>query len=153
MRWRNIILVLGTVVIVTGLLPFRASALFGGKDQATIVAETISAISKIIALRPSTAIDLSGTSGEYCLQVNLNKGGHMSHYAADPQKTREDVIDFVNATQFMEAGLDVKKLPKFPGKLGSMEPNRWYYLAPGEFEPHHGRKFSFPILIRAVDIG
>ena len=76
----------------------------------------------------------------------------MTHYAIDPEKTTEDVIDFVNAASLVKSGITIKDLPKFPGKLGAMEPNQWYYLAPGENEPHHGMKFSFPLMIRASNL-
>ncbi len=152
MRYRNALLITAVTVVAVGLLPLKASALFGGKGQAAIVAEEIAAFSGLLAVRPSTAIDLSKVSGEYCFQVNLGKGGHMTHFAIDPLKTKEDVVDFVNAAPLIEAGLDVTKLKRFPGKLGAMEPNVWYYLPAGELEPHHGRKFPFPLLIKAVNL-
>ncbi|MFQ5585256.1 MAG: hypothetical protein ACE5GF_00290 [Thermodesulfobacteriota bacterium] len=128
------------------------TALAGRKDQASTVAAEVSAFANLLAQRPQTAIDLSKVSGEYCFKVEIGKGGHMTHYAIDPTKAREDVIDFVNAKPLIEAGLDVEKLPRHSGKLGAMEPNKWYYLPKGEFEPHHGIRFPFPVLIKAVDL-
>ncbi|MFQ5328872.1 MAG: hypothetical protein ACE5D4_02660 [Thermodesulfobacteriota bacterium] len=142
-------------VIVMGIiLPLLNSttALAGRGDQAATVAAEVSAFANLLDKRPQTAIDLSGVSGAYCFQVNLGKGGHMTHYAIDPAKSKEDVIDFVNAAPLIEAGLDPKKLPRHSGTLGTMEPNQWYYLPKGEFEPHHGVRFPFPVLIKAVDI-
>jgi hypothetical protein len=119
-------------------------------DQAGIVGAEISTISKHLALYPNTAIDFSKVSGEYCFDTGLGGGGHMTHYAIDPTKTKEDVIDFVNAKSLIDAGVvDVASLPKFPGSLGSMKSNQWYYLAANDLEPHHGKKFPFPLLLKA----
>jgi len=121
-------------------------------DQPKIVAGELSSIAKILSQRPETAIDFTKTSGEYCFNVQMGKGGHMTHYATHPENTKEDVIDFVNAANLEEIGTDFSKLPRFPGKLGSMIPKKWYYLPKGEYEPHHGKTFPFPVLMRAVDI-
>lgn len=123
-----------------------------GAQQASIVASEISTFGRHLAVRPHTAIDFSRTSGEYCFNVNLGAGGHMTHYAVDPTNTLEDVIDFVSAKPLIDAGLDVEKLPQHSGKLGTMTPNQWYYLAPGAFEPHHGKKFPIPLLLKAVNL-
>ncbi len=122
------------------------------QNQASIVGAELSTIAHQLALRPETAIDFSKVSGEYCFDVNLGAGGHMHHHAIDPLKTKEDVIDFVNAEPLMKAGMKLDSLPRFPGKLGSMTPNQWYFLPAGELEPHHGIKFPFPLLIKAVDL-
>jgi hypothetical protein len=147
-------LALGALVIAMLLLysfaPGAVSA--GNKDQASIVAAEISVIANQLSLRPETAIDFTGVSGEYCFNVGMGEGGHMTHYAVDPMNTQEDVVDFVNATAFTEAGMSLKNLPPFPGGLGSMKLNTWYYLPAGELEPHHGRKFPFPLLVRASNI-
>ncbi len=76
----------------------------------------------------------------------------MTHYAIEPETRTEDVIDFVNAKQMMMAGVDVARLPRFPGGLDSMTPNQWYLLPVGDLDPHHGRKWPFPLLIRASDL-
>ncbi len=123
-----------------------------GAQQASIVASEISTFARHLAIRPHTAIDFSRTSGEYCFNVNLGAGGHMTHYAVDPANTLEDVIDFVIAQPLIDAGLNVKKLPLHSGKLGTMTPNQWYYLPPGAFEPHHGKKFPIPLLLKAVNL-
>ena len=121
-------------------------------EQSTIVAFEISTFARHLGIRPHTAIDFSQTSGEYCFNVNLGAGGHMTHYAIDPTKTTEDVIDFVAAAPLIEVGLDVDKLPRHPGTLGSMKPNQWYYLPTGAFESHHGRKFPIPLLLKATNL-
>ncbi len=122
------------------------------KDQSGIVASEIAAIASQLGLKPSMAIDLTKVSDEYCFDGNLKKGGHMSHYSTKPMSTQEDVIDFVNVKQLVAAGLDVDKLPRHNGKLGSMKPNQWYYLPAGEYEPHHGKKLPFPVMIRAINV-
>lgn len=144
------VLVVGGVLLLGG---FPKVAVGGEKrDQASIVAAEVGTIANQLALRPQTAIDFSKVSGEYCFDVNLGEGGHMHHHAIDPTKTQEDVIDFVNAEPLIKAGVNVANLPHFPGKLGSMTPNQWYFLPAGELEPHHGIKFPFPLLIKAVDL-
>ena len=66
----------------------------GGKqEQAAVVAAEITAIANHLALRPNSTIDFSKVSGEYCLNLGLGEGAHMTHYAIDPTKTNEDVID------------------------------------------------------------
>lgn len=136
-----------------GFLLILPSIVLAGEktpDQARIVGAEISTIAKHLALYPNTAIDFSGVSGEYCFDTGLGGGGHMTHYAIDPSKTQEDVIDFVNAKTLIKAGVvDAASLPKFPGRLGSMKPNQWYFLAANELEPHHGKKFPFPLLLKA----
>lgn len=122
------------------------------KVQAAVVGGELSAIAKHLQTRPQTAIDFSSVSGEYCFDVGLGKGAHMTHYAIDPAGTSEDVIDFVNAKPLIEAGINVADLPRFPGRLGSMKPDQWYFLPAQEFEPHHGKKFPIPLLIKASNL-
>lgn len=122
------------------------------KKQAVVVGAELSTIAKHLQTRPKTAIDFSNVSGEYCFNVGLGKGGHMTHYAIDPAGTQEDVIDFVNAKPLIAAGINVADLPRFPGGLGSMKPNQWYFLPAGEMEPHHGKKMPIPLLIKASNL-
>ena len=124
----------------------------GKKEQAAIVAAEITAFANHLALRPNTAIDFSKVSGEYCFNLGLGQGGHMAHYAIDPTKTNEDVIDFVAAQPLLDAGAKFDGLPQFPGTLGSMQPNQWYFIPAGAFEPHHGAKWPMPLLIRASTV-
>ena len=123
-----------------------------GAKQAAVVGGELSTIAHQLHLRPETALDFTNVSGEYCFDVNLGAGGHMHHHAIDPTKTQEDVIDFVNAEPLIKAGVKLDSLPRFSGRLGSMTPNQWYFLAAGELEPHHGIKFPFPLLIKAVNL-
>ncbi len=143
------------VTSITALLVvlFSAATTATAGDQGETVGAEISTFAKHLALDPDMAIDLTGVSGAYCFNAGIGDGGHMTHYAVDPSQTQEDLIDFVNARSMIDAGIiNVGKLPKHPGKLGAMEPNEWYYLHPGTFEPHHGRKFPFPLLIRATNL-
>ncbi len=143
---------LGLVMLVGLTLVAVQSPAMAGDKQARILGEELSTIARQLSLRPESAIDLSDVSGAYCFDVGLGDGGHMTHYAIDPTSTKEDVIDFVNADQLIEAGLDVEALPRLPTELGAMEPNQWYFLPEGEYDPHHGRDFNFPLLVRASDL-
>ncbi len=118
--------------------------------QGAIVGAEISAIANQLSLHPATAKDFSKVSGEYCFFGGWD--GHHTHYAIDPTKTQEDVIDFVEAAPMIKAGLNVKDLPKYPGKLGKMTPGQWYYSPAKGFEPHHGKNPPVALLIRAVNI-
>jgi hypothetical protein len=138
-----------SAILVLGLM---TSAVEAKKDQASIVAAELATIAHQLSLNPGLAIDLSEVSGAYCFNAGLGTGGHMTHYAIDPMKTKEDVVDFVNADSLVKAGVNLDGLPRFPGKLGAMTPNQWYYLKAGEAEPHHGRTFPFPLMMRASDI-
>ena len=116
-------------------------------------AKAYAAIGNYIETHPEMIIDLADVSGEYCVNTWKVNGGHMTHYAIDPSKTTEDVIDFVKAQSFIDAGIDVTMLPRLPNKLGVMENGQWYFLPKGGAEPHHGSK-AFPIamMVRATDI-
>src|SRR2546426_7469990 len=111
--WLSALLV-GCVLFLAALPSLVSGAETGARDQASIVASEVSALSHMLAVRPQTALDFSQVSGEYCFDVNLGDGGHMTHYAIDPSKTQEDVIDFVNAEPLIKAGGKVDSLPRFP---------------------------------------
>lgn len=147
---KSLVCVMGAVV-VSGL-GLQSAYADEGTRQAAIVGAELSTIANQLALRPETALDFSKVSGEYCFDVKLGEGGHMTHYAIDPTKTLEDVIDFVNAEPLIKAGVKLDSLPHFPGGLRSMTPNQWYFLSTGELEPHHGIKFPFSILIKANNL-
>jgi hypothetical protein len=76
----------------------------------------------------------------------------MIHFAIDPEKTKEDVVTFYNAAPLVRAGLKGETLPQFCGKLDCMESNKWYFVPAGKYEPHHGVKFPFPLIVKAMDI-
>lgn len=142
-------LLIGMTLLLNGI---PGMALAGSKDQAKVVAAEISVIAKHLSMRPKTAIDLTSVSGEYCFNLGLGQGAQMTHFAIDPANTKEDVIDFVNASSLIKAGMKVDLLPAFPGKLGAMKPNQWYFLPAGKMEPHHGIKFPFPIMMKASNL-
>jgi hypothetical protein len=122
------------------------------KKQASIVAGELGTIAIYLQNNPEMVLDYTKVSGEYCLNTWKAGGAHMSHFAVDPTKTQEDVIEFVQAASLTEAGVDVASLPRMPSELGAMEPGKWYYLPAGKFEPHHGKALPMPLLIRASNI-
>ena len=122
------------------------------EDQASKVAGQLGVIASYLQSNPEMVIDFRDVSGEYCLNPWKAGGAHMTPFAVDPASTSEDVIDFVNATSLIEAGVDVSAFPRMSAKLGAMEPGKWYYLPSGEVEPHHGGAMPIPLLIRASNI-
>ncbi len=144
-------MLVGIALLVSGL-PYVVSA--GHiKPNPKAVAGGLSAIANQLSMKPENFVDFTEVSGEYCLNSNVMSGGHMTHFAVDPTKTQEDVIEYINAEPLIKAGVvDVEKLPRSPGTLGSMTPNQWYYLPAGELEPHHNAKFPFPLLIKASNV-
>lgn len=134
------------------LLSLLAFSVAAGPAAAHEITDTISAM---LDTHPQMMIDLTGKSGEYCMNTWTVGGAHMTHYATEPGKTREDMIDFMRldiADETFVKALDVDALPRMPSKLGAMEPNQWYYLAAGEFDPHHQATFPFAMLVRAHNI-
>lgn len=120
------------------------------KDQAALVGEEISIIANHLSLRPKTVLDFTKASGEYCYFMGWN--GHHTHFAANPGATQEDTLDFVDARPMVKAGANFDNLPRFPGQLGKMAPGQWYLLPAGQVDLHHGRKWDFPVLLRASNI-
>ena len=149
------------IFVATGILVgvLASNVAFGAEqkadmvhEQASKVAGELGTIAGYLQRHPEMALDFTQVSGEYCLNTWKAGGAHMSHYAVDPSKTREDVIDFVKANSMTDAGVDVTNLPRMPSKLGAMEPGKWYYLPAAEFEPHHGAIMGVPLLIRASNL-
>ena len=139
-------LTLFTLTCAIAVYPGVAPAERSEKVQAEI-----DTISQYLDGHPEMAIDLREVSGEFCFNTWMVGGGHMTHYAVEPSSTEEDMIDFVQADSLGDS-LDVDKLPRFPGGLGTMEPNKWYYLPALRYEPHHGTRFPFGLLLRATNI-
>ena len=110
--------------------------------------EEILAIARLLRAKPEMAIDRTEESGEYCLKSGL---GTMTHYATEPDKTREDIVYEFDATLLTSAGLDPAKLPPVPAR-GKMDPGRWYYLAEGTIDPHHKHEMPGPVVAIAVDV-
>ena len=149
------------IFVATGILVgvLASNVAFGAEqkadmvhEQASKVAGELGTIAGYLQRHPEMALDFTQVSGEYCLNTWKAGGEHMSHFAVDPSKSQEDVIEFVKAGSLTDAGVDVTGLPRMPGKLGAMETGKWYYLPAGEIEPHHGGKFKAPLLIRASNL-
>ena len=122
-------------------------------NPADKAAKAQAVINAYIDTHPEMIVDLSDVSGEYCFNTWNVNGSHMTHYAIDPSKTTEDMIDFVQAQSFIDADIDITKLPTLPTELGAMENGQWYYLPKGGVEPHHGYKaFPIALMVRATDI-
>ncbi len=127
------------------------NATIGGTEDKAAKAQA--AINAYIQTHPEMIIDFSKVSGEYCVNTWKVGGGHMTHYAIDPSKTTEDLIDFVKAQSFVDGGIDVTKLRRMPDTLGTMKNGQWYYLPKGAAEPHHGSKaFPLALIVRSSDI-
>ncbi len=155
--------IVGALLVIMALLvinlPFgiaeeaKKKAAKPPRGTGVVVAGELTAIANQFALKPSTAVDFTHVSGEYCFSAGVGKGGLMTHFATDPKNTQEDAIDFVNAKPLIESGaLNDDKLPRLPNTLGSMTPNQWYYLPAGEHDPHHGRSWPFPMMIKASNV-
>ncbi len=142
----------GVAALAFGLVLTQSAVAQDANEQAAKVAGGLGTIAGYLQSHPQMMLDFTQVSGEYCLNTWKAGGAQMSHYAVDPSKTQEDVIDFVKAGSFSDAGVDVSGLPRMPGKLGAMEPGKWYLLPAGEFEPHHGKKLGVPLLIRASNL-
>jgi hypothetical protein len=110
--------------------------------------DEILAIARLLRARPDLAIDRTKESGEYCLNSGL---GTMTHYAKNPDRTREDIVYEFAAAPLVKAGLDPQRLALLPS-LGKMEPGRWYYLPEGQVDPHHQHAMEDATLLVAVDV-
>ncbi len=146
--------------LVMSVSPFAVSAGTDAEDAANktaaLVAAEISTIANQLSLRPETAIDFSNVSGEYCFYSGSDKNSgwdkHHTHYAIDPTKTQEDLIDYIDARPLLEAGVNVENLPRLPAELGKMIPGQWYIRLANAYDPHHGKGYDYPELIRAGDL-
>jgi hypothetical protein len=115
--------------------------------QGTSKAEIL-AIARILRAKPEIAIDQTSASGEYC----LNSGrGTMVHFAAQPERTQEDIIYEFDASGLIAAGLDSSRLQQLPGR-GQMTPGVWYFLPKGQQDPHHAHAMPSPTIAIAVNI-
>src|SRR5436309_4439636 len=63
----------------------------------------ILAIARILRGNPKMAIDQTAASGEYCFKSST---GTMAHFAAQPERTLEDVVYELDASGLIAAGLD-----------------------------------------------
>jgi hypothetical protein len=112
--------------------------------------EEVLAFARLLAMRPSMAIDFSKTSGEYCLDTG---GDVMAHFSIKPDQTSEDIVFFVDAAPLVVKGLRLDQVPALDPGLGKMQPNTWYRYEGKGTEPHHGREMSSRTwLMLSVDV-
>ncbi|MFQ5877118.1 MAG: hypothetical protein ACE5JH_05435 [Acidobacteriota bacterium] len=107
------------------------------------------AVARILAIRPSMAIDFSDASGEYCLNTGSRA---MTHFAALPEESDEDIVYFIDAAPLVAHGLRLDEFPLLePG--APRRPDTWYRYEGEGTEPHHGREMSERTwLVLAVDV-
>ena len=112
----------------------------------------INAIANIISpdsrMKP---IDATHASGEMCMLETVTKH-NMIHFSQTPEKTKEDVVYYLNPATFIANGLDVSKLPRHPKELGKMKPLEWYYYDGTYVEPHQGSQLNKEFVIMTVDV-
>src|SRR5438477_10214697 len=108
----------------------------------------ILAIARILRANPEMAVDQTAASGEYCFKSSL---GTMVHFAAQPERTLEDVVYELDASGLIAAGLDPTRMKQLP-ELGQMTPGGWYFLAKGQLDPHHAHAMSGPTIAIAVNV-
>ena len=145
---------IAVVALVCLAAPLRSQDPQGSPEYADLLAldgvsrEEILAIARLLRAKPEMAIDRTKESGEFCFK---SSPGTMTHYAKNPDSTREDIVYEFAASPLVKAGLDLKKLAPLPA-LGKMEPGQWYYLPEGQVDPHHQHPMPGPTLLIAVDV-
>lgn len=110
--------------------------------------DEILAIARILRAHPAMAVDKTAVSGEYCLNSD---SGAMVHFAAQPDRTSEDIVYEFDASGLIGAGLDPARLTQLP-ELGRMTPGTWYFLPKGQRDPHHAHAMSAPTIAIAVNL-
>ena len=108
----------------------------------------ILAIARILRANPEVAIDRTAASGEYCFNSGL---GTMVHFAAQPERTPEDVLYEFDASGLIAAGLDPARMQQLPER-GRMTPGVWYFLPQGQQDPHHAHAMPGPTIAIAVSV-
>jgi hypothetical protein len=108
----------------------------------------ILAIARILRAHPEIAVDRTAASGEYCFKSST---GSMVHFAAQPERTSEDVVYELDASGLIAAGLDPARMNQLP-ELGEMTPGVWYFLPKGQVDPHHAHAMSGPIVAIAINV-
>ena len=108
------------------------------------------AVARLLAIRPSIAIDFSAKTGEYC----LNTGDRvMAHFAARPETSSEDVIYLIDAAPLVAKGLRLDEFPVLDPNQAKRLPNTWYRYEGHGMEPHHGMEMKGRTwLVLAVDV-
>src|SRR5436309_1078927 len=108
----------------------------------------ILAIGRILRAKPVVAIDQTAASGEYC----FNSGrGVMVDFAAQPERTPEDVVYEFVPYGLIAAGLDTSRMQQLPER-GQMKPGVWYFLPKGQRDPHHAHALANPTIAIAVNV-
>ena len=108
----------------------------------------ILAIARILRANPEVAIDRTAASGEYCFKSGP---GTMVHFAAQPERTSEDIVYELDASGLIAAGLDPARMKQLP-ELGRMTPGVWYFLPKGQLDPHHAHAMPAPTIAIAVNV-
>jgi hypothetical protein len=108
----------------------------------------ILAIARILRANPEVAIDRTAASGEYCFKSGP---GTMVHFAAQPERTSEDIVYELDASGLIAAGLDPTRMKQLPD-LGRMTPGVWYFLPKGQLDPHHAHAMPAPTIAIAVNV-
>ena len=108
----------------------------------------ILAIARILRANPEMAIDRTAASGEYCFESGP---GTMVHFAAQPERTSEDIVYELDASALIAAGLDPARMKQLPD-LGRMTPGVWYFLPKGQLDPHHAHAMPAPTIAIAVNV-
>jgi hypothetical protein len=108
----------------------------------------ILAIARILRANPEMAIDRTAASGEYCFKSGP---GTMVHFAAQPERTLEDIVYELDASGLIAAGLDPARMKQLP-ELGRMTPGVWYFLPKGQLDPHHAHAMPAPTIAIAVNV-
>jgi hypothetical protein len=107
-------------------------------------------IARLLAIRPAMAIDFSTTTGEYCLNTG---GAVMTHFAARPDESSEDIVYFLDAAPLVAHGLRLKDFPPLDPEASRREPNVWYRYEGQGVEPHHGAEMQGRTwLVLAIDV-
>ena len=108
----------------------------------------ILASARILRANPEVAIDRTAASGEYCFKSGP---GTMVHFAAQPERTSEDIVYELDASGLIAAGLDPARMKQLP-ELGRMTPGVWYFLPKGQLDPHHAHAMPAPTIAIAVNV-
>ena len=108
----------------------------------------ILAIARILRANPEVAIDRTAASGEYCFKSGP---GTMVHFAAQPERTSEDIVYELDASGLIAVGLDPTRMKQLP-ELGRMTPGVWYFLPKGQVDPHHAHAMPAPTIAIAVNV-
>jgi hypothetical protein len=115
--------------------------------QGTSKAEIL-AIARILRANPEVALDRTAASGEFCFKSGP---GTMVHFAAQPERTSEDIVYELDASGLIAAGLDPARMKQLP-ELGQMTPGVWYFLPKGQVDPHHAHAMPAPTIAIAVNL-